>query len=218
MRKTAFFAPILSVILLAGCATLQPSVSKKSAVGDLPWDSYDKFVSDAKKIVLYETTLQELIALGFDPKLPNAKKIKDVRTKLLPRPFDSVETLRPGARECYQNFTECPGYTFPVEKVFSQGRGSVILRLINVKKEDVVTGWEADLDIYLLARKYIAYKYDVPLTEQFENELVVIFMLDSGIPNIQQVIVEKSPLGFIDPLTGMGKKVSPYGSPNFNTD
>lgn len=222
IKHSGFGIIFCSLFVITGCASLQPSGSHMSSIEKLPWNNYEEFSTKVGQIEMYITTFEKLRNMGFDPKLiPNAEVIKDVRVGLLPRKFDSLETLPMGAQMCYKKFLECRGYSFAVEVLEVRGEGSVILRLFNMRRKDVTSGWRGQLDVYVLPRKFIdelIVPESVVKEDSLKDDMVVAFMLLGGIPNIQQVTVKKNPLGFVDPITGVGKKISPAGAPNFNTE
>lgn len=214
-RRISFFAVFMPFFVLAGCATMLPSGSERSYISAPRWSNYDEFAGDTKKLVLYSTTLEEMKTIGFHPDLvPNTKIIKDVRIHLLPRQNDSIELLPPGGRVCYLNFTECRGFSFNIKKIDTRGVGSVWLRVIKIKKEDITTGWKGDFEIFALPRKYL----DADAMGAFGDELVVVFMKLGGLPNIQEVVVKKTPLGPLDIAIGAGRKMSPVSPPDMETE
>lgn len=223
MIKHSGFAILFAFLfIVVGCASLQPSGSHVSSIGTPLWNNYEEFSAKVGEIKMYETTFEKLQEIGFDPKLiPNAEVVKDVRIGLLPRKFDSLETLPPGAQLCYKKFLECKGYSFTVEVLEVRGEGSVMLRLFNMRRKDITSGWRGQFDVYVLPRKFIdelIVPESVVEGSLLKDDMVVAFMLLGGVPNIQQVIVKKTPLGFVDPITGIGRKLSPAGAPNFNTE
>lgn len=219
MRKTTVFLPILLLVLATGCAInskLQPSTYQRSMDKGLPWLSYEEAANAAQKIEIGQTTLEDLKKLGLDPfSLPNTEKILDVRTGLLPRLQDTMDTLPPEAQVCYRQFVKCEGYKLNVEIINSDGRGSVVLRAVNIKKEDLTTGWRFKLDLYVLPRKYLeTLSPNDPLAE----DKVVVLMLVGGIPVVQNVDIRINPLGFLGPTIGVGSKFSPVPIPNLKTE
>lgn len=215
IRRISFFAAFMPIFMLVGCATLQPSGSERSSVSAPKWANYEEFARDTKLIVLYQTTLDELKNIGFHPNLvPNTKIIKDVRIHLLPRQNDVVDLLPPGGKACYLNFTECPGFSFNVKKIDIQGVGSTWLRVIKIQKEDITTGWKGEFEVFVLPRKYL----DANAIGASGEELVVAFMKLGGMPNIQEVVVKKTPLGPLDIAIGAGRKMAPVSPPEMETD
>lgn len=217
LRRILCFSLFVPIFMLIGCAALMPSGSQQSYITAPRWNSYDQFAESSAKIILGQTTLAQMKESGFDPKvLPNTEVIKDVRLTLLPRKSDSVELLPKEAQACYRNFMKCVGFAFIVERVDTRGEGSVALRVVNIKKKDIMTGWQAKFDVYVLARKYIEDGF-IDGTLNGEDQIVV-FMLLGGKPNIQQVNFKNTPLGPLDTVIGAGKRMSPVGVPDFNTD
>lgn len=225
-RRSLFFALFMAFFVLAGCATVLPSGSQQSSIHVLPWKNYDEFSQNTEKVVAFKTTLDDLKKSGFNPKsIPNTEFLnkEKVRQKLLPRQNDSVDSLPPGAKECYTNFSECPGYAFRVQKINIRGVGSAWLRVIRVKKEDETTGWKGTVDFYLLPRKYIPSIYlpmddGVAEGEARGEEAVVVFMSVGGTPNIQELVIKKTPLGPLDIAIGAGRKMSPVSPPDMETE
>lgn len=227
-RRMSFFAVFMPFFVLTGCATVLPSGSQQSSIHALPWKNYDEFSENTEKVVAFKTTFDNLKKIGFNPDrngIPNTEVLnkEKVRQKLLPRQNDSVDSLPPGAKECYINFSVCPGYAFSAKKVNTRGIGSAWLRVIRVKKEDETTGWKGTVDFYLLPRKYIPSAY-LPADDMVAGgeargeEAVVVFMSVGGIPNIQELVVKKTPLGPLDIAIGAGRKMAPVSPPDMETE
>lgn len=203
--------------IIAGCASAMPSSHYRTAIGDLPWKSFEDADSRAKKIEIGKTTLAELKTLGFDfAKIPNIEIIEDVRIALLPRTTDTLESLPVEAQLCYRYFVECKGYIGTPGVTNTKGVGNIILRISNFKREDVTTGWQFKFHIFFLKRKYV----DMVRTDEnatgSPDELVVVYVSTGGKPKIEEIRSHKNPLAPLEILFDSGRKISPYPIPALN--
>ena len=206
-----------AIIVFAGCASLQPSrYDRPAEITALPWKSYEEVENAAKKLTVGETALEEQKELGFNPaRIPNTRKITDVRRELLPNATSTIDELPREAQICYRKSTKCEGYRFFIRVTQQKGTGNLFLRLINVKKETTTTGWEAEVVIYLLPREELRA---LPPEDPRRNEMVFAFGQFGGTPNIQTVSTEKKPLGWFGSILDIGSRFSPCGAPNVNTE
>jgi hypothetical protein len=214
-KHRALIFPFFALFFI-GCASLQPSSSRQSAIGSLPWSNFKEANDEAQKIIIGKTTINDLKKLNFDPDLlPNTERILDVRKELLPNTSDTVEMLPPEAKICYLKFVQCEGYKFSVEVIEVKGRGNIALRVIHVRKEDVTTGWELKLNVYLIPRKFLE---NMAEDDPRKDEKVVAFWLIGGKPNIQEISIKINPLGFFDSISDIGRTLSPVSAPRLDTE
>ena len=200
-----------------GCASLQPTRYDRPTDEKLPWENFEKAMTAANEIEVGKTTLQGLKERGFDPaRIPNTKRILDVRKELLPNNSSTVDELpTEQARLCYKKVTKCVGYKFNVKITRDQGFGNTFLRVINVKKEVSTTGWEFEFAVYLLPRE----DANIEITDdQDKKEMVVVFGLFGGTPNIQNKITNVNKLGWVGTVLGAGSQFSPIKIPQVNTE
>lgn len=210
-----FLAISLFAVLVSGCASLQPTNYTRPSDTDLPWKSYEEAKSAAEKIEVGKTTLEGLKKLGFDPaKIPMTEKILDVRKELLPNPSSTIEELPKIAQVCYRKGTKCPGYKFDVVVTNDKGTGNTFLRLVNMKKETLTTGWNFKLQVYLLAREDFE---EIVADDPRAKDIVVVFYLDGGTPKIQNVSTYTNKLGWVETVIGIGGKFAGVPTPSLST-
>jgi len=200
-----------------GCASLQPTRYDRPTDEVLPWENFKKAMAAANEVEVGKTTLQDLKQKGFDPeRIPNTKRILDVRKELLPNNSSTVDELpTEQARLCYKKVTKCIGYKFNVKITTDQGFGNTFLRMINVKKEVSTTGWEFEFAVYLLPREEANI---TAMNDQDKKELVVVFDLFGGTSNIQNKVTNVNKLGWVGTVLGAGSQFSPIKVPQINTE
>ncbi len=183
IKKIALIGFFAAILIITGCANtsriLQPSEDRVS-VSD--WKSYQEAEAAFNKIKPYETTLTDLKKLNFDPQARNITILDSmaIRNLLLSNnPSIRLEDLPEGARDCVKNLDECQGFKFKYESIYTKGKGNVFLRLFKFKKEDITKGWQFEATIFL-------------------RKNVVVYVTWQGTPKIDQIAVQRNPLG---PLT-----------------
>lgn len=218
MANLRLFSLLIVIMMFSfGCASLQPTRYDRPTDEVLPWKNFEKAMTAANEIEVGKTTLQDLKQKGFDPeRIPNTKRILDVRKELLPNNSSTVEELpTEQARLCYKKVTKCVGYKFNVKITRDQGFGNTFLRMVNVKKEVSTTGWEFEFAVYLLPREDANI---ATADEQGKKELVVVFGLFGGTSNIQNKVTTVNKLGWVGIVLGAGSQFSPIKIPQVNTE
>ncbi len=185
---------LLSVLLglfLSGCgATLLPTTLDEVRS---PWDSFDEAKSAYDRIVVYETDLEGLKKLGFDPFFTSNMEILtylDIMARFMPNPGIKKEDLDRGIQECIEAKNGCLAYEMSVEVLSSERRGSVFLDLFGFKRKTNRSGWQFH-SLFVF------------------NEGFVVYKLWGGKPNINETSLRKKPLGPLqesgDALVGAAK-------------
>lgn len=184
MKRIFAVACLLAVLCLSGCATtkLMPS-SDDETVGDVGWKNYaeaEKFYNEIRRGV---TTVDDLSTLGLNLKTSKNVMILD-RTTLLALFMANVpgsfEYIDDAVKQCLKFSESCTPYVFRKDESKEEGKGSLLLRMLNFKKESIVRGWNVEMLILV------------------HNNLVVYKQI-KGTPNgTERNKLEKHPLGPLD--------------------
>jgi len=172
------------VWLFTGCSSLLPSgeTVKKS-----PWKLFDEAKASFDKIIINQTTNDELVQLGFDPhSTPNIAILSylDVR-RLFDYELDRNEFYHEGVNLCVKARESCRGYDVEIEDIHKKRIGNFWLDLFVMKREEQTTGWRFRALILLVEEK-------------------VVYKLWSGNPMLDETKAKKNPLG---PLQEMGSSL-----------
>lgn len=175
---------LLFMFLCTSCVHLLPSNYEEDKA---LWTDYGAASSAFSSIVHGTTRLSEIQTTGFD--IFNGANIKtlnflDVQEMFLSHPSLELEDLPKGVRDCLEAQDHCDAYLLSVERLKSERYGSFWADLFGFRKKTHHTGW----------------KYEVLLVVIDD---IVVYALESGIPNIDRREVEKNPLG---PLDGFGEE------------
>ena len=103
-------ATALLGLVLSGCSTSPlPSGHKRSFTS---WTTFDEAKQAYDKVVVRQTTFEDLKILGFDPfTTPNVKRLTylDVINFFMPNPSIKIEQLAPGLQQCLWARAKCYG-------------------------------------------------------------------------------------------------------------
>ena len=177
-----FFVALIG--LYSGCSSMLPSGKE---VVKSPWQSFDMAQGAFDQIIPYETTIEELAKLGFDPhKTPNIKMLNylDVRRLFKYEPgYDS--TYHPGVLACLRAKESCVSYDVEVKDIKKKRVGNFWKDVFLLKREEQRTGWSFKAMILIV------------------DELVV-YKLSGGSPKLDETRTKKNPLG---PIQEIGPKL-----------
>jgi len=182
IKKKRVFYLFLVVLIISGCGSLLPSTKQ---ITESPWDSFDDAKSAFDKIILYETTVDEMRTLGFDPfTTPNIKIMThvDIMNRFMPNSSITKEDLDEGIQSCIKAKANCRGYTFSPQVIRSKRYGNVLLDLFNFRRKSRESGWNFQALIVLI-------------------DDIVVYKLWGGNPIIDEFRDRKNPLG---PLQNSG--------------
>ena len=175
---------LLLAAFLGGCATtaLMPS-SGDETVGDVGWKNYLEAEQFFNRIKQGETTVIDLSKNGLDLKTSKNVVVLD-RTTLLALFMANIpgsfEYLDDAERLCLRASENCTPYVFRKDETREEGKGSLLLRLLNFKKESTVRGWNVEILLLVL------------------ND-VVVYKQIKGTPNgTERSKIERRPLGPFD--------------------
>ncbi len=176
----------LLLFLLNGCgATLLPST--RDTIRS-PWDSFAGAKHAFDQIDVYETDMQGLQGLGFDPfSLANMEILTylDIMARFMPNQAIKKEDLDPGIRECLEARNGCLAYEIKVQVLNSERRGNVLLDLFGFKRKTNRSGWQFQA-LFVVHNDFVVYK------------------LWGGKPHVNETSLKKKPLG---PLQDSGDAV-----------
>ena len=184
--KSLIVLATLISIFLSGCSTTLLPTSVDTVKSS--WDSFDEAKTAFDRIVLYETDLQQLKNLGFDPFASSNMEILtylDIMARFMPNQAIQKEDLAAGIRECIDAQNGCMAYEMSVEELNSERRGSVILDLFGFKRKTYRSGWQFH-SLFVI------------------NDGFVVYKLWGGKPHIDEKSLRKKPLG---PLQESGDAV-----------
>lgn len=153
-----------------------------------PWESFDEAMSAYEKIIPYETTTDDLKALGYDPySTPNVKILSylDVIQRFMPNNSIKQGDLDPGVDFCLKARERCLAYEATPGNSKTKREGNVLLDLMTFKRKTVDTGWFFNALIVMV-------------------DGVAVYKVWSGSPLISGEEIRKNPLG---PLQGAGDAV-----------
>jgi hypothetical protein len=166
--------------LLTGCGNMLP---RGSSVSPSSFESFEAAQKALEKVVPYQTTMEEIKALGFDPQAnANVTVIPypEVVTRLAPHPGVPLEALDRGVRDCILAQTQCRAYVFHFGQQSRRREGGFWADFLNVRRTIQVKGWR--FEGLVVARNG-----------------VVLFRNVAGEPLINYVERQVNPLGPLQP-------------------
>jgi hypothetical protein len=132
-------APVLALLLAAGCANLLPhSHSEVRAT----WESFDQARAAIESLKPHQTTAAHLREQGIDPFTnPNVELLNysDILRRF-PVPA-TVTRIDPGLRECLEAGKSCVGYSIELRKADRERVGPFLLDVLSFRRETRSTGW-----------------------------------------------------------------------------
>ena len=142
MTRTSILVLVLAASLaLAGCTAMLPS---SSAVSPSRFKSFEEAQAAFDKTVPYQTTVDDLKALGLDPHdTANVTVIPypEIIARLAPYSGVALDALDPGVRDCILAQTQCKAYVFRFGRTDRQRDGNFFLDFLNIKRHTQVSGW-----------------------------------------------------------------------------
>lgn len=184
--KTLFW--LSASLLLASCAALLPKSQDKPLA---PWRSFEEAKAGYEGIQPFVTDLDGLRSLGFDPyTTPNVRLLNhsQVVETVLPSVVPTGIAIPAGILECMKAQEGCQGYLLEGGQTKRDRVGNFLLDFMNFRRETLTTGWKFSALIVTVHDK-------------------VVYKQWSGTPNIQEVTVNRNPLG---PLQGVGASPNLY--------
>jgi len=173
----------MGLLFLGGCAT-QSLLPTQGVYTESEFESYTQVESVVHKIKIGKTKHSDLIKMGLDlENMPNVKKLTylDVMSKFkLDSPsrytlFNKIE-LPAGVLKTLAARENGLAYEINLERIKNQREGSLILDMLNFRKNVHITGWNISVLILIV------------------NDTVE-YVLYSGEKNIDRTEKERNPLG-----------------------
>lgn len=176
---------LLSILVLfsGGCAT-QALLPTQGIYTESSFETYNQVESVVNKIKIGKTKYSDLVKMGLDlEKMPNVKRLTylDVMTKFkLDSPsrytiFNDIE-LPDGVIKTLKARENGLAYEINLERIVNQREGSLVLDMLNFRKNVHTTGWNISVLILVV-------------------DNTVEYVLYSGEKNINKREREKNPLG-----------------------
>jgi len=186
--KQGLLHRLLSILLVSGLLILTACGSPLPRTEDItksPWKGFKQAMSAYDKVILNQTTVEELRQLGFDPySTPNVKILSylDILQKFMPTNSVKLEHLPLSVRNCLAKQEACIAYEAHPGVIKRKRVGSVFNDLLGFKRKTIETGWRFDALIVL-------------------DNGVAVYKIWSGVPFLDSEKSRKNPLG---PLQGSG--------------
>ncbi len=168
---------------LAGCSSLLP---RSDAVVEGPWKSFEEAQQTFDKIIPYQTSADDLKALGLDPKSsPNITLLNysDVVRRFIPSPATNPDELDTGIRDCIKGKTACTGFEVEQRSLKRTRYGNFWVDSLNFKRQVDVSGWRFNGMLLI-------------------KDNVVIYKLIGGQPLIHEREQSRNPLGPLQDYAG----------------
>lgn len=171
------------LLFTGGCAT-QSLLPTQGVYTESSFETYTQVEGVVEKIVLGETKYSDLVKMGLDlENIPNVKRLTylDVMSKFkLDSPsrytlFNKIE-LPAGVLKMLAAREDGLAYEINLERIKNQREGSVILDILNFRKNVHTTGWKISVLILIV-------------------DDTVEYVLYSGEKNIDTLKRERNPLG-----------------------
>lgn len=181
MQKISFFiVATTSVLILSitGCSSMLP-VAKSNRYS--PWESFEQAKAAFDKITPFQTTVNDLSAIGYDPyKTPNIKihNYLDIIERFMPNATITKDDLDNGLRACIEATDACLAYEVELHKLQSKRYGSVFLDLFRFKRKAHKTGWRFSALVVIM-------------------DDIVVYKIWEGTPKLDEDEYKKNPLGIL---------------------
>ncbi|MEH6467991.1 MAG: hypothetical protein V7725_00085 [Porticoccus sp.] len=176
---------LLSMVamMLVSCSGALP---KGEAKTKSQWNSFEEAKASYDSIILYETVLSDLQALGFDPySTPNVRILSYLDIIRTFSPNDSVksEDLPPSVRTCISAREKCLGYEASPGVSKSVRVGNLFMDLLKFKRDRIETGWSFNALIVI-------------------DHGIVVYKIWNGVPIIDEEETRNNPLGPLQDSVG----------------
>jgi hypothetical protein len=184
MKITQNILVIICLLFFTGGCATQSLLPTQGVYTESSFETYTQVEGVVEKIVLGETNYSDLVKMGLDLEtIPNVKRLTylDVMSKFkLDSPsrytlFNKIE-LPAGVLKMLAAREDGLAYEINLERIKNQREGSVILDILNFRKNVHTTGWKISVLILIV-------------------DDTVEYVLYSGEKNIDTLKRERNPLG-----------------------
>jgi len=161
-----------TMVLTSGCKNLFPS---KSSVVNSRWKQYQEVETAFSRIVVNESSTNELVRLGFHPSVsPNVRVLSyvDLIPIFMPNQAVRKEDLPPPVRECIDDREKGMAYVVDLQVLQSKRYGNLFLDIFGFKKKTHEQGWQFK-GIILIKNGTVVYKLSSGQPEISRNEKTV---------------------------------------------
>jgi len=168
------------VALVVACSGALPKSEDKTKS---PWRTFDEAFEAYEKIIINESTIDDLRKLGFDPYLTANVKILsylDLLVKFMPTNSIQMEQLPISVQTCLAKQKACQAYEAHPGTIKRKRVGNTFLDLLSFKRRTIESGWRFNALIVI-------------------DEDVAVYKIWSGVPNVDSERYRNNPLG---PLQG----------------
>jgi len=186
VNKWSSVTLVFVLVMLTACGSPLPRTEN---ITKSPWKSFNEAMADYDKIILNQTTVEELRNLGFDPySTPNVKILSylGIIRKFMPTNSVKLEQLPPSVKRCLAKQEACIAYEAHPGIIKRKRVGSVFNDLLGFKRKTIETGWRFDALIVL-------------------DNGIAVYKIWSGEPFLDSEKSRKNPLG---PLQGSGESLA----------
>ena len=183
MKKISNILILLGSLIIGGCAS-QSLLPTQGVYTESSFETYTQVEGVVEKIIIGKTKYSDLVKMGLDlENIPNVKRLTylDVMSKFkLDSPsrytlFNKIE-LPTGVLKMLSARENGMAYEINLERIKNQREGSVVLDMLNFRKNVHITGWKISVLILIV-------------------DDTVEYVLYSGEKNIDRTEKEKNPLG-----------------------
>jgi len=183
MKKISNILILLGSLIIGGCAS-QSLLPTQGVYTESSFETYTQVEGVVEKIIIGKTKYSDLVKMGLDlENIPNVKRLTylDVMSKFkLDSPsrytlFNKIE-LPAGVLKMLSARENGMAYEINLERIKNQREGSVVLDMLNFRKNVHITGWKISVLILIV-------------------DDTVEYVLYSGEKNIDRTEKEKNPLG-----------------------
>tara|TARA_B100001093_G_scaffold354693_1_gene339230 strand:- start:9702 stop:10307 length:606 start_codon:yes stop_codon:yes gene_type:complete len=183
MKKTSKIFLVLLPLMTGGCAT-QSFLPTQGVYTESSFETYTQVEGVVNNIVVGKTKYSDLVRVGLDlENIPNVKRLTylDVMSRFkLDSPsrytiFNDIE-LPKGVLKTLEAREKGLAYEINLERIKNQREGSLVLDILNFRKNVHITGWNISVLILVV-------------------DDTVEYVLYSGEKNIDRFEREKNPLG-----------------------
>lgn len=167
-------------LFISACSGSLPKSEDKTKS---PWRTFDEAYTAYEKIIINESTTEDLRKLGFDPYITANVRILsylDVLVKFMPTNSVQMDQLPISVQKCLAKQKACKAYEAHPGTIKRKRVGNAFLDLLSFKRQTIETGWRFNALIVL-------------------DDDVAIYKVWSGIPMVDSERFRRNPLG---PLQG----------------
>lgn len=142
---------------LPACSSLLPHGETET---QSPWRSFEDAQQTLDQVVPNKTTVEDLRALGLDPKVnPNITILNysDILRRFIPSPSIDAAQLDKGVQDCIAAKATCIGYEVEQKSMKRKRYGNFFSDFLNFRRKTDIVGWRFNA-VILIKDGVVAYK------------------------------------------------------------